>query len=345
MKRTTDILILTAVLILTGCKGVSSLEPETGTSAPRPIEFGISSDLTVGSKAVIDNTNYKAHGFTALGVLTVNEADAGRQVFAENTVVTYNTSAASWTYSPLRYWQPGSYVFAGVMPGTGYTATFDAGNTLTLTFADGGFDLASTQTDLMVAFDKETVTSTSAAGPVDFNFAHQMALVTIEGASKDPNTPGITVKEIKVYGNSKKTAGNMVFTYDKTANTFTSSYGLDALSTSTDVYKTITRPDDLTGAAATADWTLAYNTYDVLVPELLVFPQECDFTIVVSYTEGGSQKTMTGTLEADWEAGKKYTYSFSLAKDITFKVNVAQWGSEEVSDGDTTDSDNYIDII
>lgn len=344
MKRITDILILTSALILTGCKGISSIEPENGASDIRPIGFSISSDLSVESKAVIDNTNYTDNGFTALGMLTVNNEE-GSPVFAQNTVVTYSTTSG-WTYSPLRFWQPGSYVFAGVMPGSGYNATFDADNKLTLTFADGGFDLAGTQTDLMVAFDTETVSSASAAGPVEFEFAHQMSLVIIEGASKDPNTPGITVDEIQVYGNSKKTDGNMVFTYDPANNAFTPSYTLGALSTGTDVYKTIQRPEDLTDAVATADWQLAYSTttYDVLVPDLLVFPQECDFTIVVSYTEGKSQKTMTGTLAAEWEAGMKYTYRFSLAKDITFMVEVDEWDPAEVSDGDT-DDDNYVDII
>lgn len=342
MKRIIDIIILTSVLILSGCKDVSSVDPQIGASDSWPIEFGISSDLSVESKAAIDETNYTAAGFTAFGFFTEPGATSGNPVFQDNTVVTYSTDA--WSYTPLRYWQPGSYVFAGVMP-SGYSATFDSSNKLTLNFGEDGFNLAETQTDLLVAFDKETVTSVKDAGPVDFVFTHQLALVTIEGRSKDPDTQGITVQEIVVYGNSKKTTGDIVFTYNATSHIFTSAYTLGELSTAKDVYKTISRPGNLTGAEATADWNLTYtDKYDVLEPGLLVFPQKCDFSILVKYQEGGKDMTMTGTLPATWEAGKKYTYRFSLAADISFSFTVEDWTSVDVSDGDDTDEDNEIEI-
>ena len=342
MKRIIDIIILTSVLILSGCKDVSSVDPQIGASDSWPIEFGISSDLSVESKAAIDETNYTAAGFTAFGFFTEPGATSGNPVFQDNTVVTYSTDA--WSYTPLRYWQPGSYVFAGVMPSV-YSATFDSSNKLTLNFGEDGFNLAETQTDLLVAFDKETVTSVKDAGLVDFDFTHQLALVTIEGRSKDPDTQGIAVQEIVVYGNSKEATGNIVFTYNPTSDTFTSAYTPGALSTDKDVYKTISRPGNLTGAAATADWDLAYtDTYDVLEPGLLVFPQTCNFSIVVKYKEGGKVMTMTGTLPATWKAGKKYTYRFSLAADISFSFDVDEWDSEYVSDGDGADEDDEIEI-
>ena len=342
MKRIIDIIILTSVLILSGCKDVSSVDPQIGESDRRPIEFGISSDLSVESKAAIDETNYTAAGFTAFGFFTEPGATSGNPVFQDNTVVTYSTDA--WSYTPLRYWQPGSYVFAGVMPSV-YSATFDSSNKLTLNFGEDGFNLAETQTDLLVAFDKKTVTSVKDAGLVDFDFTHQLALVTIEGRSKDPDTQGITVQEIVVYGNSKEATGDIVFTYNPTSDTFTSAYTPGALSTDKDVYKTISRPGNLTGAAATADWDLAYtDTYDVLEPGLLVFPQTCNFSIVVKYKEGGKDMTMTGTLPATWKAGKKYTYRFSLAADISFSFDVDEWDSEYVSDGDGADEDDEIEI-
>lgn len=348
MKRIIDIIILTSVLILSGCKDVSSVDSQIGASDSWPIEFGISSDLSVESKAAIDESNYTDFGFNPYGILTALGETSERSVFAEGTVVTYSTDA--WSYSPLRYWQPGSYAFAGVMP-LGYNATFEA-NKLTLNF-DEGFDLAAAQTDILVAFDNETVTSASAAGPVDFDFAHQLALVTIEGTSKDPSTPegGIAVNEITVYGNSKETTGDIVFTYtppaEGTVAAITSDYELGDKSIATAPYKEIKRPTDLTGAAATADWQLTYAAtpaYDVLVPELLVFPQTCEFSIVVKYTKGGNPMEITGKLPANWEAGKKYTYRFSLAADISFSFTVKEWGSVDVSDGDGTDEDNEIEI-
>jgi hypothetical protein len=41
---------------------------------------------------------------------------------------------------------------------------------------------------------------------------------------------------------------------------------------------------------------------------------------------------MTGTLPATWEAGKKYTYRFHLASDISFSVEVAKWGTNKVGE-------------
>ena len=319
---------MTTLLILTGCQDKPSLDPVPGPSETYPIQFGISADLDVESKTVIDNSNVTGFSFFALGNLTV-DGEQQTNLFGENgAIVSYQNDA--WTYSPLRYWQPGSYEFAAVMPFiAGYAPSFSASNQLTLNFANG-FNLASSQTDLMVAFDSRTVQSASAATPVDFNFDHQLALVTIEGASKDPNTNGIQVTGIKVFGNSAKTSGNMTFANNQ--GTVSATYTLTGATTSSSPYKTFLAADEA-GLQTTDDWTLVKPSadgtpvYDVLIPELIVFPETCTFTIVVNYTENGNPKTMTGTLPATWEAGKKYTYRFHLASDISFSVEVAKWGT------------------
>ena len=327
MKRTLNIL-MTTLLILTGCQDKPSLDPVPGPSETYPIQFGISADLDVESKAVIDNSNVTGFSFFALGNLTV-DGEQQTNLFGENgAIVSYGTD--SWTYSPLRYWQPGSYEFAAVMPFiAGYTPSFSASNQLTLNFANG-FNLASSQTDLMVAFNSRTVQSVSAA-LVNFNFDHQFALVTMEGASKDPSTEGIKVTGIKVFGNSAKTSGNMTFTDNQ--ETVSATYTLTGATNSSSPYKTFLAADEA-GTQTTDDWTLVAHAadgtpvYDVLIPELIVFPETCTFTIVVNYTdENDNPKTMTGTLPATWEAGKKYTYRFHLASDISFSVEVAKWGT------------------
>ena len=319
---------MTTLLILTGCQDKPSLDPVPGPSETYPIQFGISADLEVESKTVIDNSNVTGFSFFALGNLTV-DGEQQTNLFGENgKIVSYENDA--WTYSPLRYWQPGSYEFAAVMPFiAGYTPSFSASNQLTLNFGTNGFNLASSQTDLMVAFDSRTVQSASAATLVDFNFDHQLALVTIEGASKDPNTDGIQVTGIKVFGNSAKTSGNMTFTDNQ--ETVSATYTLTGATTSSSPYKTFLAADEA-GQQTTDDWTLeapadGTPVYDVLIPELIVFPETCEFTIVVNYTENDNPKTMTGTLPATWEAGKKYTYRFHLASDISFSVEVAKWGT------------------
>ena len=326
MKRTLDILMIAILLILTGCKDHASLDPVHDQAEKYPIRFGISADFDVESKVVIDNSNVHDYSFMALGNLTVAGVQQTDLFGATGAAVLYEDGA--WTYSPLRYWQPGTYEFAAVMP---YITlpSFSASNQLILNFTNG-YNLASTQADLMVAFDEKTVQSPASATPVDFNFEHQLALVSIEGASKDPNTTGIQVTDIKVYGNSAKTTGNMVFTNNQ--GTISSTYTLTGTTNAASPYKTFSALDEA-GTATTHDWNLVAPTadgspvYDVLIPELIVFPETCTFAIVVNYTENGKSKTMTGTLPASWEAGKRYTYRFHLASDISFSVEVAKWGT------------------
>lgn len=332
MKKTLDILLTAIILILAGCQDKPSLDPVTGPSENHPIQFGISADLEVESKSVIDNDNVTDYGFLAFGNLTVDGVQQTDLFGPTGAAVLYDDEAEDWTYSPLRYWQTGSYEFAAVMPYlTAFTPSFSADNQLTLDFGTNGFNLAANQADLMVAFDSQTVQNASSAAPVDFNFAHQLALVTIEGASKDLNTAGIQVDAIKVYGNSARTDGKMVFTNNQ--GTIVPAFTVSGIKTDSDApFKTFFA-DDEAGEATTHDWTLVAPAtdgtpvYDVLIPELIVFPETCSFTIVVNYTENGNPKTMTGTLPATWEAGKKYTYRFHLASDISFSVEVAKWGT------------------
>jgi hypothetical protein len=70
MKRTLNIL-MTTLLILTGCQDKPSLDLVPGPSETYPIQFGISADLEVESKAVIDKNNVTEFSFVALGNLTV----------------------------------------------------------------------------------------------------------------------------------------------------------------------------------------------------------------------------------------------------------------------------------
>lgn len=329
---------MTIALILTGCKGPSSLDPDMTQPENNPIKFAVTCDLSVESKAIITDPT----GFVALGGLTTLDAWKTNAVFGANgTAVSKSNNA--WTYSPVRYWQPGSYVFAGVMPSTlSCTASLSENNhkQMTLDFGASGFNLAEAQTDLLVAFDEVDVTRVADAGSVDFVFAHQFAWVVIRGASVDPATKGIHIHSIKVYGNSAATEGNMVFTYSSPSETNPTGLAVNyALTSLTDVdtpYKTILAPTG-ENLLVDQDWALEKPgtnglVYDTLVPELLVFPEQCTFSIAVTYVEEGNTKTRVGSLSADWKAGKKYTYTFNLATDISFSVDVREWGEETVND-------------
>ena len=334
MNRIPYILLIT-ILILSGCKEQASYDPESGLSQKHPIEFGVSGDLSVESKAPITS----GADFIAFGDMTIGTSaavsvfgDAGQQVAYSN---------GAYAYSPVRYWQVASYSFGGVMPaGDFYTATFSSSDqTITLDFGeDLGYNLAEHQADLMAAFYDVTVQSLSNPADVDFDFDHQLAWVVIEAASRNTglSNEGLQISELKIYGNSPSTEGNIVFTNNAGEVSVT-----QTLSDKTDTdnpYKTLTDGWQLVKPGA--DGTPVYAT---LVPQLLVFPEECTFYIEVKYTENGTPKTRVGSLAADWEAGKKYTYKLHIATDISFTVSVSGWGDPvPVPD---TDGDNDIEIF
>ncbi len=340
MKRITHILLI-AILILAGCKDHSSIDPEAGLSENLPIEFGVSGDLSVESKAPITS----GADFIAFADLTVGTSAPVSVFGAEGQKVTF--ADGDYTYSPMRYWQLGSYFFGGVMPeGDFYTASFSAADKqITLDFGEDGYNLAEHQADLMAAFHTVDLESLSNPAPVDFDFDHQLSWVVIEAASLNSglSDEGVLVSTLKVYGNSPSTQGDIVFTYNGTGVTATGFQNLSEKTTGENPFETFTAPS---GAASDHDWKLLKPgtdgaVYDVLVPQLLVFPEECTFTVVVTYTENGIEKTRVGSLAANWVAGKKYTYKLHLATDISFTVSVTGWGTEAVPD---TDGDNDVEI-
>lgn len=339
MKRTASILLVT-LLVLTGCKDNSSYTPESGLNENHPIEFGVSGSLSVESKAPINNSTEAA--FIAFGDMTIGTSaavsvfgDAGQQV-------AYSDGA--YTYSPVRYWQVASYSFGGVMPaGDFYTASFSSSDqTITLDFAEGlGYNLAEHQADLMAAFYDVTVQSLSNPEPADVNFYfdHQLAWVVIEAASRNTglSNEGLQITELKIYGNTPSTEGNIVFTNNAGEVSVTQTLSAEKTN-SGNPYKTFTGEWQLVKPGADGK-----PVYATLVPQLLVFPEECTFYIEVKYTENGTPKTRVGSLAADWKAGKKYTYKLHIATDISFTVSVSGWGDPvPVPD---TDGDNDIEIF
>ena len=264
-------------------------------------------------------------------------------------------SNGAYAYSPVRYWQVASYSFGGVMPaGDFYTASFSSSDqTITLDFGEEvvegeegsetktkGYNLAEHQADLMAAFHTVNVQSLSNPAPVDFDFDHQLSWVVIEAASRNSglSDEGLQINKLTIYGNSPSTEGNIVFTNN--AGEVSVTQTLSEKTNADNPYKTLTDGWQLVKPGA--DGSLVYVA---LVPQLLVFPEECTFSIEVTYTENGVDKTMRGSLEADWEAGKKYTYKLHIATDISFSVTVSGWGDPvPVPDGDD-DEDSDIEIF
>ena len=321
--------------------------PQT-ESENRAIEFGVASDLAVDSKAAIGTSNYQDFGFVALGAWKLGTMEDDVILGEYGTEVRYDSG---WNYSPLCYWKEGVYDFAAVMPSSLFAASHehtgtvtpgtalasmdeDTHKTLTLDFGDGGYDLSAGQHDIMVAFSSadngDRTMGTVVNGKlkqVSLAFEHQLSLVSIKAATTEPRTD-MYIKKIEVYGNSKATTGDIVFTYNKSK--ITSTYTTTGVTSATNPYKTISPSN-------ADDWKLpAGGASNTLVPELLVFPEVCDFTIAVTYADRyGKEFTGKGTISADWAAGKKYSYSFTVSlESIAFaEPTIEPWPSEAVEIG------------
>ena len=321
--------------------------PQT-ESENRAIEFGVASDLAVDSKAAIGTSNYQDFGFVVLGAWKLGTMEDDVILGEYGTEVRYDSG---WNYSPLCYWKEGVYDFAAVMPSSLFAASHehtgtvtpgtalasmdeDTHKTLTLDFGDGGYDLSAGQHDIMVAFSSAgngdrtmgTVVNDKLK-QVSLAFEHQLSLVSIKAATTEPRTD-MYIKKIEVYGNSKATTGDIVFTYNKSK--ITSTYTTTGVTSATYPYKTISPSN-------ADDWKLpAGGASNTLVPELLVFPEVCDFTIAVTYADRyGKEFTGKGTISADWAAGKKYSYSFTVSlESIAFaEPTIEPWPSEAVEIG------------
>lgn len=321
-----------------------------------PIEFGIDDELTVDSKVAIDSSNYQESGFVVLGAWKLG-SEADHSIFGGNgTEVRY---AEGWNYSPMCYWKEGLYDFAAVMPSSLLKATHKHTSTsaegtatismdatthksLTLDFGEGGYDLSAGQHDIMVAYSSADNSDRKMGTVVDgslkqvsLDFKHQLSLVSIKAATTEPRTD-MYIKKIEVYGNSKATTGDIVFTYTGdivftyNESKITSTYTTTGVTSATNPYKTISPSN-------ADDWKLpAGGASNTLVPELLVFPEVCDFTIAVTYADRyGKEFTGKGTISADWAAGKKYSYSFTVSlESIAFaEPTIEPWPSEAVEIG------------
>ena len=355
MKKILHILLIT-VLFLAGCKDHPSFYPDSYMDESCPIEFGIDDELTVDSKVAIDNNNYQESGFVVMGAWTLG-SEADHSIFGVNgTEVRYSEG---WSYSPMCYWKEGLYDFAAVMPSSLFKAThphdatategtatisMDATThrTVTLHFGDGGYDLSAGQHDIMVAYssadNRDRKMGTVVEGSlkqVSLDFKHQLSLVSIKAATTEPRTD-MYIKQIKVFGNSKATKGDIVFTYNESTitsneSTITSVYETAGNTDRDNEYKTIS-------PSAAEDWKLrAGSEYTTLIDGLLVFPEECTFCIAVTYADRyGKEFTDVGKLSASWEAGKKYTYSFTVSlENIAFaEPTVEPWPETAVEIGD-----------
>ena len=285
-----------------------------------PIEFaGIKAE--VSTKTLPDN-------FTAFKVWASRTSGANAQpnynVFgATGTDVEKSGSGTSlsWVYTPVRYWQSGTYNFHAIWPTSIATTpiTGSLGSSgLSLSIGNGGWDLSTNQIDLMSATTQVTNT-TGTPGPVVLTFNHMLSKISFSARNATVGDADIIVTGIKVFGNSKKATG------------YSSAWILNSTTAKDSPYLNHTLSSAVTLPKPVEGEDLEYAS---ISPEFLVFPGErCTLMIEVSMKHTATSTTYTKTaslpLTSDyvWEAGKQYDYKVNVTPEyIRFdEVKVSLW--------------------
>ena len=269
----------------------------------------------------------------------------------------------TWYYTPKRYWQRGTYTFAAALPasavnsshakteadrtGRPITGSLDH-NVLTLDFgkdASGnpsGFDLATHQTDLMIAAAVDVDNTAEDQSTVQLGFErHQFVQIEIQAACMDQHAD-IIVDEVTFYGNRRHTAGPMTFTLGE--ESITASYGLSTVTTEGNPYKVIgnigTKLQNAQAQQSTDGTTRWEYDYKPIVSGLLVFPEECQMSLVVKYRaymddDTVTSDTLVGTISSvsvQWEQGMKYVYKLLISQHRVDIVgsDIMEWNEVDV---------------
>ena len=295
----------------------------------------------VGTSAVVkapinSMSNLSGDGFVVWSSMKSAESNSYADVFGPGGTKVYYPD---WNYSPIRYWNKGTYKFSAVLPASAFNADFikngdnsstsgfsgeidDDGN-LTLDFGNSGLNLADNQIDLMVACGDANNASGTSPGQVTFSFQHQLAMVSFKANIANSSRSTIRIDAITIYGNAGS-ASEATFT--RSGNTFRANF-------------------ETTGSTEQNPYIRkegAWTTSGVrLVENLMVFPERNGkFTLKVDYTEtlDGTSKTDTQSVEAafTWTAGNKYLYEFTIStKNIIFGVpTVVPWSDPVSAEGD-----------
>lgn len=325
------VMIVSYILLLAGmCALTSCHRDEEPVYSPKgtAIDFDASADGSNSTKAPIDKVaDLQGDGFVVWAswtkdpddnaIFTNNYTDGfTNDVFGVNGTKVYATDVVnSWYYTPKRFWNRGTYVFAAALPASVFNAsharttaettgkvitasiadnTAESLESLSMTFAGSGFALggfknvagtklaADAQSDLMYAF--ATVDNKDEnAGTVSLNFTHACSLLGIRLTSDSNKT--LKVKSVRIFGIHKSALGLFQVTpvnaddpeASKAANTARLRLLLKNASTEGSYYAEFTRPAG-TGEDA-LKWDVAGGTDAQpvqLVEELIVFPEVLD---------------------------------------------------------------------
>lgn len=268
----------------------------TGTTTP-PIEsFKVWASRTYGS-GNSEQTNYS--------------------IF-RGDVVDYDSDNSSWEYSPVRYWQSGTYDFIAVSQYPDGTAGTLSADGLSLTFGTNGWDLTASPQDLLLAaapdVSGDARFNKTAPSAVDLAFNHQLALVKFSAMNVETDEEvSITVTDIEISGHN--TVATKLEPNKNPVWTFTqATAGGQSLSPETGT-------------------SISTEGYTEIPADILVFPQTCEslfLELTFNDTHNGVTtigNIKTATISTAWETGKQYEYKINVGFDAIRigAITVTDW--------------------
>lgn len=300
--------LLWLLLILVSCHREELPDSNITSESGYPIEFS-------GMEGRLDS---KADGdlpsdFTGFHVWAKNGTNSN--VFGANgTAVTTSDGGATWTYSPVRYWQAGTYDFYAVAP-QGVATGALADGALALTFGTEGLSLSS-QTDIMLATASNITgrfNTDEKPEAVDLEFNHMMSKIGF--AVKDADNDNVTIKVTSIF-----ISGN-----HKTASTYSTTGGWSWMSDDRTIGQTLPLANSAGVTIGTADYTTITPSAGIMV-----FPETCTLEVNVNYsaTMGASSAVINGSVSipVNLLSGQSYVYKLLISStDITISSSIQPW--------------------
>ena len=294
--------------ILTSCHR-EEIPNDNPQQSGTPISFTPTSDWPTLTKSIITNENYKDFNFNIWA--TSEYSNKNFEVFEGEEIKHDGNDIWIPVSGVEKYWSLGKYDFIAVMP-SGHVGTYSDGN-LTLDFGDSGYQLGCTsenkdsQKDFLVAVAEDEFEQKHLNGekkdPVSLKFFPQLSRINFT-ISNEISLTGleseIIVTGFKIYGN----------------HISAESWSNDGGWSFKELQGTSENPTPYFSAS---ELSIEVNTKTVLVNDLLVFPEECSLSILVTYVEkvNGIEspavtKSSSVPIQCAWQSGNQYTYPLKV---------------------------------
>lgn len=326
------IVTVAAMSVVCSCAKNSLETPPPTEETQSPITFS-----NVSTKAALSDLQTNGFGVWAY----INNEAVTNELIMNNSKVTYNSTADSWEYSPLRYWLPETvFNFIATYPYDSNCAyyTFDSNNcSVKLTVPE-----TPSQEDFLIATN---ITVTSDEGfdgtkSVNLDFQHMLTSVGLNIWRDQAKHTNDHMRVRKVTLSNIRKGG----TYSSSTDIWTPT---DDRLTMEKIYETLSDDDNIGAAIVKDNGTLdtggspadPFNDM-MLVPQTLDGSSPVSLKIQYELKRQNAADWEQAELEAVlpngiWEANRRYTYNVVLSSvtDITvyyIQTKVDPWGTPQV---------------